>query len=132
MNRTFRVQLAKMIREKEELGRKLQAATEAAQGSSSSTSGELQKLAHENALLRGEKKKLEEQFQVSGRSWLPHPVLVLLPERVALMTSRPGHQHHHLAADESPVSRGPISVLIPALQWPLNDRLLFLFLLPTR
>ena len=67
MNRTFRVQLAKMIRDKEELGRKLQAATEAAQGSSSSTCNELQKLAHENALLRGEKKKLEDQFQVSGR-----------------------------------------------------------------
>ena len=121
MNRTFRVQLAKMIREKEELGRKLQAATEAAQGSASSTSGELQKLAHENALLRGEKKKLEDQFQVSGR--------LLLAARVAVMTSRPGH--HHLAADESPVSRGPVFVLIPALEWPLNHRLLFLFLLPT-
>jgi hypothetical protein len=116
MNRTFRVQLAKMIRDKEELGRKLQAATEAAQGSSSSTSGELQKLAHENALLRGEKKKLEDQFQVSGRS--------------AVMTSRPAH--HHLAADESPVCRGPVFVLIPALEWPLNHRLLFLFLVPTR
>lgn len=79
MNRTFRVQLAKLAKEKEDLARKLQnqsktntagasanvnVASAGAAGPQITVSAECQKLTHENAVLRGEKKKLEDQFQV--------------------------------------------------------------------
>ena len=83
MNRAFRVQLAKLLKEKEELQRKCQTLQQqttkcepsigkvhAATLTSSAAINqqlELQKLIHENAVLRIEKKKQEEQLQVSLR-----------------------------------------------------------------
>ena len=87
MNRAFRVQLAKLLKEKEELVRKLHllqqtkdvhlcahsckslglSAASASSGSSASScssAAEVQKLIHENSILRIEKKKQEEQLQV--------------------------------------------------------------------
>lgn len=77
MNRAFRVQLAKLLKEKEDLQRKCQILqqtkepTGKVQGVTSSStassqpSAEVQKLIHENAVLRIEKKKQEEQLQVT-------------------------------------------------------------------
>lgn len=76
MNRAFRVQMTKLLKEKEELQRKCQTLQQAKEqtnktypgGSASSTTGplapEMQKLIHENAVLRIEKKKQDEQLQV--------------------------------------------------------------------
>ncbi len=78
MNRAFRVQLAKLLKEKEDLQRKCQTLqqtkepTGKVQGvtssstASSQSSAELQKLIHENAVLRIERKKQEEQLQVTN------------------------------------------------------------------
>ena len=67
MNRSFRVQLAKLVREKDDLARRLQHrhdadATDAA--AAAAAAAEVQKLALENALLRSDKKKREDQLQV--------------------------------------------------------------------
>lgn len=84
MNRAFRAQLAKLLKEKEELIRKVQSLQQAKDappsahnckgpaplpGSTGSSAPcqsavELQKLIHENNILRIEKKKQEEQLQV--------------------------------------------------------------------
>lgn len=63
MNRAFRVQMSKLLKEKEDLIRKCSQPQSASKPPVTTTS-ECQKLAHEIAVLRGEKKKLEEQLQV--------------------------------------------------------------------
>lgn len=79
MNRAFRVQLSKLLKEKEDLVRKCQqqscggkapAAVTAPASSSVNNGGDSQKLSHEIAILRGEKKKLEEQLQVRKKLFL--------------------------------------------------------------
>lgn len=91
MNRAFRVQLAKLLKEKEELVRKVQSLQQAkdapqsahscklgtgaapggppgsagqSAGSACPSAVELQKLVHENNVLRIDKKKQDEQLQV--------------------------------------------------------------------
>lgn len=74
MNRVFRVQLAKLLKEKEDLQRKCQTLQQSKDSANknhpagSTATGlagpEMQKLIHENAVLRIEKKKQDEQLQV--------------------------------------------------------------------
>lgn len=80
MNRAFRVQLAKLLKEKEELQRKCQTLqskepngkitgnglANAAAASSQAAAAEMLKLIHENSILRIDKKKQEEQLQVKA------------------------------------------------------------------
>ena len=79
MNRAFRVQLAKLLKEKEELQRKCQTLQQSkepngkihsngpsnAGAASSQSAAEMLKLIHENSILRIDKKKQEEQLQVN-------------------------------------------------------------------
>lgn len=78
MNRAFRVQLAKLLKEKEELQRKCQTLMQQSKepngkiqsngmttAAASQAAAETMKLIHENAILRNEKKKQEEQLQVA-------------------------------------------------------------------
>ena len=66
MNRSFRVQLAKLVREKDDLARRLQHRhdADATDAAAAAAAAEVQKLALENALLRSDKKKREDQLQV--------------------------------------------------------------------
>lgn len=68
MNRAFRVQLAKILKEKEDLIRKCQSnnknAPPSPTNSAATNTAELQKLVQELGVLRSEKKKTEEQLQV--------------------------------------------------------------------
>lgn len=82
MNRAFRVQLAKLLKEKEELQRKCQTLLQqskepngkitgnglgnATAASSQAAAAEMLKLIHENSILRIDKKKQEEQLQVKA------------------------------------------------------------------
>lgn len=85
MNRVFRVQLAKLLKEKEELQRKCQTLQQAKDsavnklhpagpsGAATAPFGpEMQKLIHENAVLRIEKKKQDEQLQVIKANRVGH------------------------------------------------------------
>jgi hypothetical protein len=80
MNRAFRVQLAKLLKEKEELQRKCQTLLQQSKepngkihsngltnagAASSQSAAEMLKLIHENSILRIDKKKQEEQLQVN-------------------------------------------------------------------
>jgi len=74
MNRVFRVQLAKLLKEKEDLVRKCQQQQQQldhqqpnCNGTSNSNPSpvELQKLVHENSILRIDKKRVEDQLQVN-------------------------------------------------------------------
>lgn len=72
MNRVFRVQIAKLLKEKEDLVRKCQQHLDGHQqpgnnhnvGANSPSPVEMQKLVHENSILRIEKKRVEDQLQV--------------------------------------------------------------------
>jgi hypothetical protein len=74
MNRVFRVQLAKLLKEKEDLVRKCQQQQQQLDHQQQPNSGgtsngnpspvELQKLVHENSILRIDKKRIEDQLQV--------------------------------------------------------------------
>ncbi len=69
MNRAFRVQLAKLMKEKEDLIRKCQTKNQLAPSSptnsaATNTNPELQKLVYELGVVRSEKKKTEDQLQV--------------------------------------------------------------------
>ncbi len=81
MNRAFRVQLAKLLKEKEELQRKCQTLLQQSKepngkiignglgnttAASSQAAAEMLKLIHENSILRIDKKKQEEQLQVKA------------------------------------------------------------------
>ncbi|KAK4002974.1 hypothetical protein OUZ56_004765 [Daphnia magna] len=81
MNRAFRVQLAKLLKEKEELQRKCQTLMQQSKepngkiqsngmttAAASQAAAETMKLIHENAILRNEKKKQEEQLQMMKES----------------------------------------------------------------
>ena len=70
MNRAFRVQLTRMAKEKDDLVRRCQHHQQMAKSGSvpAVCSTDLQKLTHENTILRIEKKKQEEQFQVNDTS----------------------------------------------------------------
>lgn len=70
MNRAFRVQLAKLMKEKEDLIRKCQTKNQLAPSSPTNSAAtntnpaELQKLVYELGVVRSEKKKTEDQLQV--------------------------------------------------------------------